>query len=571
MPKFVLMPHTSGFGHRIRCDTLGRSLMSADHNNNVVITVRRDDAVPTREYTVVPTTRSRVGRTKAIVTASVLVEDGYPVVDFRVKLMKLLGGKLVLVVQPTGFSEAPAVRDALCAADMILVPYPSELFQPESALVPFMQKVHVISPIVPSAQAPRRPRQGGILVYVLVTRPRDGFSVLVEEARQVLQSRMGTTVDVEARYGRLLSPEDHVRSLSRCHVVLTQGMTSAFEALRLHIPVVLVPHPDVREQLATAESLARARLAVRVSPEDLTAQVLATAIERAISEPLPRIPDSLRTQGVDQATGLLMGLAGSPEAHATRPAISIISTNYNCAHALDAHLRSVFGQFRPDEFEYVIVDNYSDDRSEEILREWASVHPNLRWIQARCTMGRGREIACRYSRAPYLLVVDTDTVYSAILARFVYRAIEEWPRHAVQAIYAGVFPRYLWRIAGGRQNYNTGEDFEMWMRLCALGLMKWYPLRTGENVKEPWAQDAVDYLSDRYTRFRRFQRLLRAEFDALRLARFDTVDVRSLWTENTVDLGLGPTETEWFGSRKVGPLVDRARSFARASMRILRS
>jgi hypothetical protein len=186
-------------------------------------------------------------------------------------------------------------------------------------------------------------------------------------------------------------------------------------------------------------------------------------------------------------------------------------------------------------------------------------------------MGRGREIAARLAMGPNFLVVDTDTIYYPILRPFVERAASAYAGVAVQAIYAGFFPRDLWHAVGGRGNFNVGEDLDMWMRLARLGRMRWYPVRMGDNLKEDWASNADDHLSSRYRRSRRLTRLVRREFDMLRLAKYELTDLRSLWRANAIDLGLAPLETKWFGDRGRAGLFERARSFARGTLQVLRS
>ena len=253
----------------------------------------------------------------------------------------------------------------------------------------------------------------------------------------------------------------------------------------------------------------------------------------------------------------------SRETRMPPPKISIIATNFNCGHALDKHLRSIYSQFGTDEFEYVAVDNFSRDSSPAILRSWSTEHSNFHWSQRHCSMGRGREIAASQSQGQTFLVVDTDTVYYPILRPFVTRAVSECPRDAVQAIYAGTFPRALWREVGGRHDFNSGEDLEMWMRLLQVGHMKWYPVRMGDNIKEAWARDSEDFKSSRYSRYGRLSRLMRSEFDQLRLARYDAMDLRAIWKSNTIDFGLGKMEQIWFGERPRLSLPDRIGVFMR--------
>lgn len=245
------------------------------------------------------------------------------------------------------------------------------------------------------------------------------------------------------------------------------------------------------------------------------------------------------------------------------------ATNYNCGHALGDHLRSISAQFCDIPFEHVVVDNYSSDESAATLSEWARSHPNFRWFQRRCTRGRGRELAVRASSAPWILIVDTDTVYFPILRRFVERSIS-WHRDlAVQAVYAGVYPRSIWRKVGGCSNLNVGEDFDMWMRLWRIGRIRWYPVRMGENRKEDFASDRHDFLSSRYTRVVRLRRVVRTGFDRLQLVHYERLDLGSILRENTIDLDLGPMGSSWFGEYGRSSLGHKFRTFARMGLMAL--
>jgi len=572
MTRFVLMPHIHGKGHRVRCDTLGTALLSSNHKARVTLALRRDDPLRESEWTVLPTVRSSMKRTWAIIWANVLIEDGLALTDFRVRLMKRLGGKLVLVVQPEGFSTEPVVRESLAAADLILVPYPAFLFRPQSPLMEFREKVRVVPPVFSLESVVREPPIDRLLVYVSVSRPTDGLSSVLEATREQLAREFGRPVDLEGEVGSHRAPEEHARSLSRCHVVLTQGTTMAFEAAAFGIPIVMLPHPNAPEQVQVAEALEAAGVAVHVLGPRLMSSGLSAAILDALRRPRPEALGTLRS-GTADAARLLSELANprGAEAPSRRPSLSIISTNYNCAHALRKHLESIYAQFREDEFEYVVVDNRSRDASPDILRAWAADHPNFVWLSRRCTRGRGAEIAAGHSWAPFILLVDTDTVYFPILRPFVDRAVSSFSRYAVQAIYAGVFPRFLWRVVGGRENFNFGEDFDMWMRLHRIGRMKWYPVRMGENLKEPWARDSQDYLSARYRTLERVQRLVRREFDKLRHLEYADWDLQRVWKSNAIDLGLAPTESTWFGETRPGGLLERGKAFGRAAFEALKA
>ncbi len=225
--------------------------------------------------------------------------------------------------------------------------------------------------------------------------------------------------------------------------------------------------------------------------------------------------------------------------------ISVCTTNYNCAHALSRHLESVYRVLAGLDFEYIVVDNRSHDRSWDILREWNSTHSNMRLISKRCTMGAGRQIAFDHSAGRFIVVLDTDVVYDPILRLVVDRYLERFSSFALQAVFCGIFPREQWAVIGGRRSLNTNEDVDMWIRLWTLGSMKWYPVPVGTNLKESSAAGSYDYLSRRYARGERIARLLRREWDLLKTRDLQRINLQRVIASNTIDLGLGKAIPPW--------------------------
>jgi len=224
---------------------------------------------------------------------------------------------------------------------------------------------------------------------------------------------------------------------------------------------------------------------------------------------------------------------------------SVCTTNYNCAHALAAHLRSVYDNLHGLEFEYVVVDNKSRDGSWTILTSWAANHRNVTLISKRSTIGEGREIAFARSSGSHIVVLDTDVVYSSLLRRLVDAYFQTCPGLSVQAIYCGIFPRQTWVEAGGRRSLNTNEDVDLWLRVDRIGTMRWYPVSVGENRKEPSAWGQADYLSKRYNKTERLLRLLRREWDFLKTGPVQRTDLRSLAAVKTIDMGLAEPAIAW--------------------------
>jgi glycosyltransferase involved in cell wall biosynthesis len=234
----------------------------------------------------------------------------------------------------------------------------------------------------------------------------------------------------------------------------------------------------------------------------------------------------------------------------TKPKFSICTTNYNCAHALNRHLDSIYSQLDEKEFEYIVVDSKSKDKSMQMLTEYASSHENMTLIQKKCVRGKGRQIAFKKSVGDYILQVDTDTVYYPIWKTFLDKCVDEYPNLAVQAIFGGVYPREIMNNVGGWRNFQWGDDLDLWMRVWKIGKMRWYPVAVGGNVKEEGTDSYMDAFSKRYgRRLEKSFRMARTEFDWLRLYYVQKMDFLKIVQENTVELGLGEKE-KWFSGDK---------------------
>lgn len=253
------------------------------------------------------------------------------------------------------------------------------------------------------------------------------------------------------------------------------------------------------------------------------------------------------------------------------PAYSICATNYNCGHAIPRHLKSVYDAFEGADFEYVIVDNFSRDRSWDIIREWQRDHANFIASRARCTMGTGRNLAVKASNARALVIVDTDVVYTAVLRAATEEWLARYPGLAIQAPFAGLFPRELWDLVRGRRSLNTYEDVDMWMRLVAMGKMRWCLSPTGENLKSDDTVGGFDHLARRYPRHERIGRLMRREWDLWKTREYEGVDIEGLIRANSIDMGLGAPIGTWVENRPRTGALARALAFGRFLFQILRS
>ena len=251
--------------------------------------------------------------------------------------------------------------------------------------------------------------------------------------------------------------------------------------------------------------------------------------------------------------------------------ISICTTNYNCAHALEQHLESVYSQLDEDTFEYIVTDNKSKDNSLDILRKWEKEHNNMKLFSQKCSMGRGRQISFGHSSGRFIMVVDTDTVYYPIFKDFVDIYFKKYSNIALQALYCGIFPKEVWEEIGGRRDLNVYEDLDMWIRIWKLGKIKWYPVLIGENMKEAGASATWEYKSKRYSKFDKIRRFARREYDLMRLREIHDLNLRKMYEDNILDLNLGEMQPAWVKNVPRQSLLAYGKTRARELYHILRS
>jgi len=153
-----------------------------------------------------------------------------------------------------------------------------------------------------------------------------------------------------------------------------------------------------------------------------------------------------------------------------KPLISICATVYNNGNRVRASLDSVIRQF-PDfskNFEFVIVDNYSTDNTYEILCRYAKKYKNIHLYRAKCTRGRGRDIALRKAVGKYIFYVDLDTVYYPTLSMIVYGALTKM-RNKLGRMQVGIIKRQTLINVGGWRDLQASEDTELTARTISRG------------------------------------------------------------------------------------------------------
>ncbi|NPA98085.1 MAG: glycosyltransferase [Crenarchaeota archaeon] len=203
--------------------------------------------------------------------------------------------------------------------------------------------------------------------------------------------------------------------------------------------------------------------------------------------------------------------------HGRSVMISIYGTVYNNGYALQQSLDSLISTLNNVELDYeiVIVDNYSTDNTWKILEEYKKKMPHrFKIYRAKCSRGKGRDLALRRTSGEYVMYVDFDCLFSR---RFGYM---------IKSILGIIKRDEIWNngltyrdtminIVNGWSDLNMCEDYDMNIRAVLKGIKLKHVMiqkpyknirKTGKIVGE-----------ERYARnrFDKFLRVLRLRRDAL--------------------------------------------------------
>lgn len=199
---------------------------------------------------------------------------------------------------------------------------------------------------------------------------------------------------------------------------------------------------------------------------------------------------------------------------------SICITHYNNYPTVEASLNSILNQI-DDNFEVIVIDNFSNDGSERILKNFSD-QKKIRLIMRRCNRGEGRELAFEESSGKYIIAnLDLDDVFLPLLTKSlrVYHSAAEgfllllvtdtnlWAQNVT------IGPRSLIESLGGWRDLQYGEDWDLWSRAAAVGKYKYRVYTLAERWNpHPERAAALNKLKFRYFRYRDQLRLGREIF-----------------------------------------------------------
>jgi glycosyltransferase involved in cell wall biosynthesis len=190
-----------------------------------------------------------------------------------------------------------------------------------------------------------------------------------------------------------------------------------------------------------------------------------------------------------------------------RPAVSIVTPAYNAETDIADTIRSVVAQ-TVDDFEMLIVDDGSTDRTAAIAQQFADRDPRIRLIRQRNGgISAARNTALARAHGPVFALLDSDDLWMPTYLEAQLRALADHPQAGVVSANAlnlggmfdglplrrvpdgvhriplqtlievensvcimSIFRREVFeRIGGFDTSLRSSEDYDFWLRAAAAG------------------------------------------------------------------------------------------------------
>jgi glycosyltransferase involved in cell wall biosynthesis len=191
-------------------------------------------------------------------------------------------------------------------------------------------------------------------------------------------------------------------------------------------------------------------------------------------------------------------------------------TCYNEVMTVRESLNSLLGQLDED-YEVVIVDNFSEDGTYEILKEFESSH-GVKLVRRRCSRGLGRQTALENANGDYIIAnLDLDDVFMPVFREILTNYHRKFEGNML-AIFNSVpppsmtggwvqnmtiGPRNLIAEVGGWRDLNLFEDWDIWNRADKVHKYRWTSRKFAMNeTYHPERASAFGRLRQRYERYR---------------------------------------------------------------------
>lgn len=120
------------------------------------------------------------------------------------------------------------------------------------------------------------------------------------------------------------------------------------------------------------------------------------------------------------------------------PLITVYTCNFNMQAFIRKCMGSVAAQENFADIEYIIIDDFSSDKSVYYIARFATIFPNVQWFKNEKNLGlaSSSNIALKHARGKYILRLDADDYFTAKSALTkLYKAIKQQNKDVIYPDY----------------------------------------------------------------------------------------------------------------------------------------
>lgn len=138
------------------------------------------------------------------------------------------------------------------------------------------------------------------------------------------------------------------------------------------------------------------------------------------------------------------------------PKLTIYTCVLNGGNFIDRCMGSVASQRGFKDFEYVIVDDHSNDRTTERIAKFCTLYPNARWMRNSENLGlaSSSNVALKAARGEYIMRLDADDYFAN--ADSAKSILDEIVHTQDDAVYPNFFVGNTTKVGWGREHHHIG-------------------------------------------------------------------------------------------------------------------
>jgi spore coat polysaccharide biosynthesis protein SpsF (cytidylyltransferase family) len=138
------------------------------------------------------------------------------------------------------------------------------------------------------------------------------------------------------------------------------------------------------------------------------------------------------------------------------PKVTVYTCAYNADRFLNACMLSVEMQEGFKTLEYIIIDDFSSDKTSEMIAKFAVRNKNVKWIRNQENLGlaSSSNLALKHARGKYIIRLDADDTF--VSSKAIASMVKEIEKQRVEALYPDNYFGDMGTVQKGNECHHIG-------------------------------------------------------------------------------------------------------------------